>query len=72
MPAPLPKLLLAVGRAAQLGFAIALPLVALIFLGLWLDKRWGTAPIFVITGIVLSLILTAYQMRQLIKSSAVS
>lgn len=63
------KLLYTTGVALQLGFSIAIPLVVFILLGLWVDKRLGTLPLFVILGVILSLVVTVYEMWQIIKST---
>ena len=44
--------------AAEMGFIIALPLVALGFLGKWLDAKWGTEPWVTVAGILLAIIST--------------
>lgn len=44
--------------ALELGFIIALPLVALAFLGKWLDGKWGTEPWVTIVGVLLAIIST--------------
>src|SRR3989344_6126169 len=46
------------GFAWRLGYSIAVPLVVMLAAGRWLDKKYGTSPWLLITGLVLSFILT--------------
>ena len=48
--------------AFQLGFIIALPIVAFGFAGKWLDARSGTEPLFTLLGILLAIISTSLWM----------
>lgn len=48
----------ALGFAWRLGYSIAVPLVILLLAGRWLDRRLGTSPWFLISGLVLSFIAT--------------
>jgi len=50
----------------ELGFLVALPLVVFLVLGVFLDKRFETFPIFLISGIIIGLILTFVDIRYLI------
>ncbi len=50
---------LALDIAYELGYLIALPIVVLGFGGAFLDKKFGTSPIFILSGIVLSFIITS-------------
>ena len=45
--------------AFQLGFIIALPILAFGFAGKWLDARSGTEPLFTLLGILLAIISTS-------------
>jgi F0F1-type ATP synthase assembly protein I len=45
--------------AINLGFRIAIPLVALTLLGRYVDNRFETSPLFLIIGITLSLVITS-------------
>lgn len=55
----------------QLGFEIALPLVGGAWGGHWLDQRFNTSPTFLLLGVVvaviLSTLLVAYKIKQLLK-----
>ena len=44
--------------AYDVGFAIIIPLVILALLGRFLDQKIGTSPLFLIIGILLSLVST--------------
>jgi len=46
-------------ECANLGFIIALPLVALILLGRWLDQNLGFKILFTLTAIPLSITISA-------------
>jgi len=50
----------------ELGFLVALPLVVFLVLGVFLDKKFETFPIFLISGIIIGLILTFVDIRYLI------
>lgn len=45
--------------AMQLGYVIAIPLVVLAIGGRILDKHYNSSPIFLLTGVVLSLIVSS-------------
>ena len=68
MDRPTSKTLVTVGVAMQLGFSIAMPLVLFIGLGIWVDKKFGTLPLFTISGVVLSMVTSIIEIRQVIKS----
>jgi len=53
--------------AAELGFIIALPLLALGFLGKFLDNKWGTEPYLALAGILLAIISTTVWLTRRIK-----
>ena len=38
-----------------LGFEIVVPIVLGLLLGFWLDRRWGTGPWLLLTGILLGI-----------------
>lgn len=52
--------------ATQMGFSIAVPLVAGVVGGLFLDDRLGTKPIFLIVGIILGLVLATFTLYKLV------
>lgn len=45
--------------ASEIGFSIAIPLAGFVFVGHILDKNTGTSPMFIIVGLLLSLITTS-------------
>ncbi len=56
----------AVSLGLELGFLIALPLVFFLALGLFLDKKLKTLPIFLISSIILGLAATVINVYYLI------
>ena len=48
-----------VSIAFQLGFIIALPILAFGFLGKWLDGKFGTYPTITLVGILAAIALTS-------------
>lgn len=50
----------ALSLAWELGYMIAIPLVALALGGRFLDKKLGTAPILLLAGVVLAIIVSSY------------
>jgi len=48
----------AISLALELGYIIALPIIALGLLGKWADGRWGTEPWLTLAGILLAIITT--------------
>lgn len=46
----------------EFGFIIALPLIALIGTGLWLDKKYDTIPVFILIGLFLALGISTYML----------
>ncbi len=48
----------AVGLAFQFGYTITLPLVILVLAGRLLDKKFDSSPIFLLTGIMISMIIS--------------
>lgn len=49
----------AVGLAFKFGYTITIPLVALALAGRFLDKKFDSSPLLLLTGIVLSLIVSS-------------
>lgn len=50
----------AASLAWELGYLIAVPLVVLALLGRFVDKKYGTSPWFLLSGIVLSILVSSY------------
>jgi F0F1-type ATP synthase assembly protein I len=46
--------------AMELGYMIAIPIVAMALLGRFLDKKLETSPWFLLAGICVSILLTTY------------
>ncbi len=45
--------------ASELGFIIAVPLVALVVIGVKLDRHFATTPLFIIMGMAVAFCLSA-------------
>ena len=52
----------ALGLAWELGYIIALPLLAWLLLGRWIDQRWNSTPWATLFAILLSIFTTGYWM----------
>ena len=50
----------AIGLAWELGYTIAVPIVALALLGRFLDKKLGTSPWILLFGILLSVAVSSW------------
>ena len=61
-----PKDFSAVALGLELGFIISIPLVLFLLAGIFLDKKFGTLPLFLIAGILLSAIVTIVGVRNLL------
>lgn len=44
--------------AGTIGFTIAVPLVFFALVGRWMDRQYDTSPLFLLSGIILSLVIT--------------
>ncbi len=53
--------------ASQLGFSIAGPLVVFILGGIFLDKKVGTSPLFLLIGIACGMVGAGYAIYDLIR-----
>jgi len=60
------KLFYALSFAWQLGFLIVVPLAGFLFLGYLVDKVLHTHPLFLIIGLIVSFIITVYEIYQLV------
>lgn len=63
---------LSIGNFAEIGlrfgFIIAIPLLAFILLGMWLDEQLGSTPLCIILGVLLALALSTYLLyREIIR-----
>ena len=55
----------ALSLAWQLGFLIAAPVAGFLFLGFLADKFLGTHPFLLITGMIVGIIITIYEVYHL-------
>lgn len=53
--------------ASQLGFSIAGPLIVFILGGIFLDRKVGTSPLFLLIGVVFGLVGAGYAMYDLVR-----
>lgn len=60
------KSLEAIALGSQLGLAIAVSLVVFLLVGVWLDKKFGTMPLFTIISVILSMVAVVLQVRYII------
>ncbi|MFA5249558.1 MAG: AtpZ/AtpI family protein [Candidatus Paceibacterota bacterium] len=58
--------LYALGLGTQMGLLVALPLIVFLFLGIFLDKKFDTAPLFLISLVIFSIVVTIFDVRCLI------
>lgn len=63
----IPKKAELVKFAYDLGISICIPLLVLAGLGIWLDRKFDTKPLFMIAGLLLSLITTGISINKKIK-----
>ncbi len=56
----------ALALVSGLGFAIAIPLGLFVAGGLWLDGRFGTAPLFMLVGVLLGLVAAGFSIKELL------
>lgn len=54
--------------AWELGYAIAIPIVALALVGRWADKALGTSPWLLLTGILVSIIISSFAVYKKVSS----
>ncbi len=50
----------------ELGFLIAIPLIAFLLFGIFLDRKFHTFPIFLISGIIIGLVITFLDLYYLV------
>jgi len=55
------------GIAGEIGLIIAVPLVILVLIGVKLDKTLGTTPLFIIIGILLSMVTSTLTIARKIR-----
>ena len=57
----------AISLASQLGFMIVVPLVGFLLLGLYIDRKFNTLPIFLLFFVFLSFAILPFEFRYLLK-----
>lgn len=56
------------GLSLHIGIFIVVSVLFFILLGLYLDRRFGTLPLFLIIGVIMSLIASMFEVYRIIKS----
>jgi len=60
------KLFYSISLAIQMGLIIAIPLTLILFLGVYLDKRFNTLPLLTILFTILALIFVYFELKILL------
>ena len=60
-------LILAVRPAWNFGYIIAIPSALSVFGGAYLDKTWGTSPVFILIGFALALSISGLGIWRVVK-----
>ncbi len=60
------KSLYAVSLGLELGLIIAVPLIIFLLLGIFLDRKFGTLPLFLILGLLLNMVVTVMGVKNLL------
>ena len=60
------KLFYSISLAIQMGLIIAIPLTLILFLGIYLDKRFNTLPFLTILFTILALIFVYFELKILL------
>lgn len=55
------------GILLEVGYEISIPLVLFVILGVWVDRKLNTLPLFLLLGIFVSLITTSFAIAKVIK-----
>jgi hypothetical protein len=63
------SLIFAFGLIGQIGFSVAVPLVALGLLGRLLDKRFGSSPYLFLLGLALATVFIFFYLKGLVKKA---
>ncbi len=61
------KLIYAFGEASKLSISFVLFPVIFLLVGVALDKKFNTLPLFIILGVVMGMLIFAYQVKKAIK-----
>ncbi len=54
-------------QASEIGFSIALPIVAGALFGLWLDNKLSSKPLFILIGMLLGILVAFYSMFVIVR-----
>lgn len=60
------KFAVAIGLGLEMGFMIALPLVGFLLVGIWIDKKLDTMPLFTVIFVIISLVSVVAELRYII------
>ena len=63
------SLLFSLSLFGQIGFGVAIPLVALGLTGRYLDTKFNTGHVLVIVGIVLAVVITYFFLKKIVKEA---
>ncbi|KKQ97483.1 MAG: hypothetical protein UT24_C0008G0007 [Candidatus Woesebacteria bacterium GW2011_GWB1_39_12] len=58
----------AFGEASMLSFSFVFFPVVFLLIGVWLDKKFNTLPVFIVAGIILGIIIFIYQVHKALKA----
>ena len=58
--------LYALSLGTRLGLSIVAPLIIFLLIGLWLDNKTGTSPLFLILFVFLSFVVVFFDVRYLV------
>jgi hypothetical protein len=56
-----------IAMALQVGISTSVSAIVFILGGLWLDRRWGTIPLFTLIGAALGLVVALYLVWQIVR-----
>jgi F0F1-type ATP synthase assembly protein I len=51
----------------EMGYTIAIPIVLFALGGRWLDKKTGSSPLFLLIGVLISIIITSFLVYKRVK-----
>jgi F0F1-type ATP synthase assembly protein I len=63
---PVNNMARAMALGLELGFLIAIPLIVFLILGLWLDRKFDTMPLFVIVCLLAGFAAVIVEVKQII------
>lgn len=65
-------LIYALEEASKISFSLVFFPIILLLIGVWIDKRAGTTPLFIIIGIIAGVFAATYQLLQVSKKKLFS